>query len=190
MPKRKSPQPIAIGPFGPCWTGKTTTMKHFAKRLPLVHIEHDKIRLFLRKKKINETEKNKILYKYCLIFHIAKQFLLKNYSVIIDRDFATKNRNILKTVDEEAKKMKVKFFLIRIKAPKMFILKKKKFISGEKGGMAPDRQTTVDCHLYSLKHYNYNDLMPRAIAIIDTSKPIMLQLNRTIPFLKKEMGES
>lgn len=188
LPKKKSPHPIVVGPFGPCWSGKTTIMELLAKRLPFVHIEHDRIRLFMKKKGLGESEWNKILYKNCLIVYIAKRFLLKNYSVITDRDFATKNRNILKAVDEETKKMGLKFFLIRIKAPKAFILKRKKFVKGEKGGMAPNRETAVNCHLYSLKHYHYDNLMPRAIAAIDTSKAIMPQLKKSISFLKKEMG--
>ncbi|HDH31588.1 MAG TPA: hypothetical protein ENH26_02330 [Candidatus Wolfebacteria bacterium] len=106
LPKKKSPHPIAIRPFGPCWTGKTTAMKYLAKRLPLVHIK-----------------------------------------------------------------------------------KEKKFVPVEKGeGMAPDRKTAVNCYLYSVKHYNYDDLMPRAITVINTSKPIAPQIKNTISFLKKETG--
>ena len=62
-------------------------MRWLAKELPVVSINHDKIRLFMRQRGITDTEGNKILYNHLLIVHLAKQYLNKGYSVILDREF-------------------------------------------------------------------------------------------------------
>jgi len=187
LPAAKSPRPIIVGPFGPCLIGKTTSMKVLARKSPFVHIEHDKIRRFLTKKGISEDEQKEILYKYLFIVYVAEHFLKKGYSVIVDRNFATGHHSFLTALKKEAAKRKTKFFLIRIKAPKWFILKK---IKNMKLKQIPDRKTGFDCYFYALKNYKkfYNELKSRALITIDTSKPISPQFQKIIPFLKKEMG--
>lgn len=192
LPRKKSPHTIAIGPFGPCCIGKTTTMTYIARQLPVVHINHDKIRLFMTKKKIPKTEQVEILYKHLLIVHLAKQHICKGYSVILDRDFGTNNRNLLIATKRETKKLMARFFLIQIKAPQWFIKRKiqtRRLIPPKTGGIQ-DRKTAMACYLYSLKHYknNYIRLLPQAIAIVDTSKPIPFQLKEPLKLLKREMG--
>ena len=121
------------------------------------------------------NEQKKILYDYLFIVHIARYFLEKGYSVIVDRSFSTGHKRFLTVLEQEAKERKTKFFLIRIKAPKRFILRKIKNLkptSEEK--YLPDKKTGVDCYLYALKNYKkfYDALKPRALAVINTSKPI------------------
>lgn len=190
LPKEKSVNPIAIAPFGPCCVGKTTTMNQLAKKLPVVHVNHDKMRLFMWNKGIEDV--NGTLYKQSLIVYLAEQYLSKGYSVIIDRDFGTNNKNVLADMDKETKKLGVKFFLIQVKAPRWFINKKiltRKLLPKEEGGI-PDRETAMSRYLYSVKNYsnNYRHLKSRAMATVDTSKLITIQLRPVIKFLKKEMG--
>ncbi len=191
LPAAKSPRPIIVGPFGPCLIGKTTTMRRLAQKLPFVHIEHDRIRRFLTENEMGGNEQKKILYDYLFIVHIARYFLEKGYSVIVDRSFSTGHKRFLTVLEQEAKERKTKFFLIRIKAPKRFILRKIKNLkptSEEK--YLPDKKTGVDCYLYALKNYKkfYDALKPRALAVINTSKPISPQFKKALPILKKEMG--
>jgi len=193
LPAAKSPRPIIVGPFGPCLIGKTTSMKVLVQKLPFVHIEHDKIRLFLTKKGISDDEQKKILYEHLFIVYVARHFLKNRYSVIVDRNFATGHKQFLTVLKLEAKKRKTEFFLIRIKAPKWFILKKIKNLKlkiGSKGKYLPDRKTGFDFYFYALKNYKkfYNKLKSLALITIDTSKPISPQFQKIIPFLKKEMG--
>ena len=167
-------------------------MTYLAKKLPFVHLNHDKMRLFMRERGIGENEGNKILYKYLPIVRLSRQFLLKGYSVILDRDFGTNNKNILVAVEKETQRLGIKFFLIKIWAAKRFVVQKimtRKLMPPERGGIL-DRKTALDCYLYSLTHYakNYKRLAPKAVANINTSKPIASQLKNLIKFLKTEMG--
>ncbi len=193
LPAIKSPRPIIVGPFGPCLIGKTTSMKVLAQKLPFVHIEHDKIRWFLTKKGISDDGQKKILYKYLFIVYVARHFLKKGYSVIVDRNFATGHKNFLMVLEQEAIRRKTKFFLIRIDAPKWFILRKiknMKLKTASEEKYLPDRKTGFDCYFYALKSYKkfYNELKPRALITINTSKSISPQFQKILPFFKKEMG--
>lgn len=190
LPKQKSPRPIALAPFGPCCVGKTTTMTYIAQELPFVHLNHDVMRLFIRKKV--DADPNPILYNHLLIVRLAKCYLKKGYSVILDRDFGTNNKNVLRAVEKETKKMGVKFFLIKITAPQKFIKNKiytRKLLPPEKGGIT-DRDTAWRCYTNSITYYkdNYKKLTPRAITVVDTSKSLFSQLKKTVSFLKQEMG--
>lgn len=196
LPKKESPHPIALGPFGPCCAGKTTTVKYLLKELPFVHIEHDGLRVFMRKRGFDkDTEMNQNLYKYLLIIHLAKHFLNKGYSVILDRNFAIMHDKSGKVKGKfDIKRWEgllgIKLFLIRIKAPKWFVIKKirtTKIIPREKGGIFASRDDLMKCYLDALK-YDYERLAPQVIGVVDTSKPIPPQIKKFIPLLKREMG--
>lgn len=182
VPSKRSPRPIAIAPFGPCCVGKTTTMTYLAKRLPVVHINHDHIRILMRKRGLEKEQG--ALYKYLFIVRLAKQYLQRGYSVILDRDFGTNNKNVLTAVKKETRRLNVKFFLIHIIAPKRFVEER-----ARKRKWANDR-TSLECYHYSITHYsgNYKRLASRAIAKVDASKRLSPQLKRSIAFLKKEIG--
>lgn len=167
-------------------------MTYIARRLPFVHINHDAIRLFFRQKNVPEREGSKILYQHLFVIHLTKHYLLKRYNVIVDRDFGTNDKNILVAADREIKKLGARFSLIGVETPRWFIKKKiltRKLIPPERGGI-PDRKTAMDCYRYSLTHYkeNYVRLTRRALAVVDTSKPLSSQLQRPLKFLKREMG--
>lgn len=190
VPQQTSPQPIVIAPFGPCCVGKTTTITHLAKRLSVVHINHDRIRILMRKRGLEKEED--ALYKYLFIVRLAKKYLQRGYSVVLDRDFGTNNKDLLREIEKLTKELGARLFLIQITAPKQFIKKKiftRKLISPEMGGI-PDRHTAWSCYTYSITHYqeNYKKLATKAIAKVNTSKPLTSQLKTTILFLKKEMG--
>lgn len=200
LPEKKSPLPIAVGPFGPCCVGKSTAMKELAKKLPLVRIDHDALRLFMRGRGYNQDNKmNEILYKYRLILHLAKSFLKSGYSVILDRNFAIPHSetgqanpklNIQKQIKGWERDLGTKFFLIEVKAPKKFVLNKiktMKVIPGKEGGLLATREALLGCYFGALK-YNYKVLSHGAIGAINTSKPISKQLAKLTPFLKSEVG--
>jgi len=184
-PKKKSKKLIITAPYGPSRVGKTTVMKYLAERLPLVHIEHDDIRLFLRQKGLDENE---FLYKHQLLLRVSEFFLGKGYSVIPDANFATDNKH-LQDAKELAKKYKAKVFLIRIVAPKQHVIKRiKDQKRSDKEWVFPDADTAIEHFLRSSEQFDYESLAPKTLAVVDSSKPLDSQLEEAIGVLRDAMS--
>jgi predicted kinase len=186
-PKKRSSSLVIVGPFGPSCVGKTTVMRFIARRLPIVHIQNDAIRLFLRSRGIDE---NKYLYKYELIHRVAQMFLKLGFSVIIDANFATSHKHV-KRAQQFAKQYGASFFLIRVVAPKQAVIKKlkqKRFLPVDRGGLLPDVETAVGHFLRSSKQFDYERLTPQALAIINASRPLAPQLKAPLRVLRSAMG--
>ncbi len=185
VPRKKSLRLILVAPYGPSCVGKSTAMRYLAKHLPLVHIQHDHIRLFFRARGIDE---NKYLYKYHPLERTGERFLKKGYSVILDANFAT-NHTHVPAAKKLAKKYNAKFFLVRVVAPKSYIIKKlkaKKFLPLEKGGLLPSAEVAIAHFLRSLKEFNYEWLKKETSVVVNSSKPLKPQLKNTIDLLKKK----
>ena len=187
VPRKKAEKLIILAPHGPSCVGKTKVMKYIADRLPFVHIQHDAIRFFLRGKGLDE---NKYLYKHELLPRVAERFLRKGYSVIADANFATNHKHV-EVAEEMARKHRASFVLIRVVAPKSFIVKKlgrKKFLPMDRGGLLPDRETALEHLTKSSKQFDYDRLMPHTLKVINSSRPLGLQLRTPLRVLRGMMG--
>lgn len=183
-PIQKIRPQVFIAPYGPSCVGKTTVMKVIAERLPLVRISNDQLRISLRKHDQSES----LLKKYSLFEKIAQALLRKKYSLILDANFASSSGHLGKA-KKLVKKFKTKFYLIRVKAPKKFVinkLKTKKWLSLGKGGLLATRQEAIEHFLRSSKQYDYDSLMPMTFSAVDSSKPINRQVGKLVKKIKAE----
>ena len=184
VPQEKFNHLVIIAPYGPSCVGKSTVMKYLAKRIPLVYIQHDGIRLFFRAKGIDE---NKYLYKHQVLFRIGELFLKKGYSVILDANFATHHQHV-PAAKKLAKRYRARLFLIRVTAPQSYILRKlkrKKFLPTNRGGLLPNARVAIEHFLRSSKQFDYERLMRQTVAVVDSSKPLGSQLKRVISLVRK-----
>jgi predicted kinase len=188
VPRVRSLHPVILAPFGPSCVGKTSVMKAFARRIPVVHIQHDAIRLALRARGIDE---NAPLYRYKLAIRLAERFLARNYSVIIDANFATRHDHV-RDAKLVAKRTGSHLHLIRVIAPASFIMKKlrhKIYLPTDRGGLFPDAATAIAHFRRSSEQQanNYIRLSKNALAVIDSSKPLSAQLRNPVRQLCAEM---
>lgn len=186
-PEKKSKKLIIVAPYGPSCIGKSTVMKYLTEKLPLVHIQNDAIRLFLRERGMDENEP---LYKYSLLQRVGELFLRKGYSVILDANFASDYSHV-STAENVAKKRNEKFFLIRITAPKSYIIEKLKsikFLPLDGRGLLPDADTAIEHFLRSSEQFDYESLMPKTLEVVDSSKPLDSQLEEVIGVLRDAMS--
>lgn len=186
-PEKKSKKLIIVAPYGPSCIGKSTVMKYLTEKLPLVHIQNDAIRLFLRERGMDENEP---LYKYSLLQRVGELFLRKGYSVILDANFASDHKHV-QTAEEAAEEHNAKLFLIRVTAPESYIiekLKSTKLLTLDGGGLLPDADTAIEHFLRSSEQFDYESLMPKTLAVVDSSKPLDSQLEEAIGVLRDAMS--
>jgi len=187
LPEKTTNKLIIVAPYGPSCVGKTTVMRYLSNELPLVHIQNDAIRLFLRREGM---DKNEFLYEHHLLGRVGEFFLNKGYNIILDANFASDHEHIPQA-EKLAEKYNAEFFLIKVTAPNNYILKKlrsKKFLPLDEGGLLPDAETAIGHFLRSSKQFDYEKIMPKTTAVVDSSKPLGPQLKNTIGILKEAMG--
>ncbi len=80
FPKTKPSKQFLLCPIGLVGAGKTTVVKPLSKKLNLLRISTDEIRLLLREKGYNYLRTKEIAYT------IVKNYLGKGYSIAIDAD--------------------------------------------------------------------------------------------------------
>lgn len=183
-PKNRIEPQIIIAPYGPSCVGKSTVMKAIAKKLPLAYISSDGLRILLRNKGFDES----LLKKHHLFEGIAEKLLKEKYSLILDANFASSSGHLEKT-EKLVQKFKAKLFLIRIAAPKIFVLRKiknKKWLLPEKGGLLATKKEAIEHFLRSSKQYDYKQLMPRTFLSVDSSEQIGKEIRSFIRTVKKE----
>ena len=118
IPNKKPEKKIILCPVGLVGAGKTTVLKPLSKKLGLIRISGDELRMILKKYGYNfiKTEElsKKIIFKY----------LKKDYSIAADFDCISHK----KVFSDIAKEYNAKIFWIHINPPEAFIIKKLKNI--------------------------------------------------------------
>ncbi|KKT88811.1 MAG: hypothetical protein UW89_C0004G0010 [Parcubacteria group bacterium GW2011_GWB1_45_10] len=187
-PKKRIQPQVIIVPYGPSCVGKTTVMKVFAKKLPLVRIANDELRILLRRRGFDVDFIEALLERRHLLEKVAVYLLKQKLSLVIDANFASSSEH-LAWAKKLIKKFNLRLFLIRVVAPKKFVITKlnnKKWLSLKRGGLLATRQEAVEHFLRSSKQYNYERLMPQTFLVVDSSKPIAKQVKKLVEKIRKE----
>ncbi len=183
-PKKKIRPQIIVAPYGPSCVGKSTVMKALVGKLPLVRVSNDELRILLRKQGLSES----LLKERGLFEKIAAELLKKKHSLVLDANFASSSGHLAK-VRRLLKRFKAKPFLVRVTAPKKFVIqriKKKKWLTLEKGGLLATKQEAIEHFLRSSKQYNYERLMPQTSLVVNPSKQIEKQIRDFVRTIRKE----
>ncbi len=118
IPKTKPKEQFLICPIGLIGAGKTTVVKPLSKRLSLLRISTDEIRILLTKNGFNQNQAREIAY------NLARKYLHKGFSVIIDADCVSKKAKDY--IEESKRQINMKVIWIHINPPEEFIIKKLK----------------------------------------------------------------
>jgi predicted kinase len=188
LPTKKAPRPVVIVPAGPACVGKTTTMKFLQKKLPyFVRIARDDMRVYLYRKGFTDKEMvDNFLFRASPSFRLAKIYLKKGYSLILDYNFAAFPSQSKPTI-KLAEKMGAKFFVLRIDAPAAFIknkLRHKRFL---KYGVMPNWKAAYEHFLRTSKQFDYDKFNNFYLAHISTARPLAPQMRVAIRKLYSEM---
>lgn len=177
VPKNNLEKQIIIAPVGVVASGKTTTMKILKRMIPVIYINADKVRLFLRSKKMWGS-----LEAYDIINPTIKHFLELKKSIIIDGDFIDRKTR-RQPLENLAKKFNTKVYYIHIIAPEKFILNKLKNKKWTKGGLFSGSKEGIREYLRR-KPLHQKKLHIKFISTVDTSKPIKPQLLKIVSKIK------
>jgi hypothetical protein len=177
---------VILAPFGPSAVGKTTVLRYVAERLPFVHVQNDALRIFLRARWTDDYER--YLYENELVHRVADRFLGRGHSVIVDANFATPHPHVARA-DGAAARFQAEVF--RVVAPESFVARKLRtmpFLPMSQGGLLPDVETCLEHFRDTSRLFDYDRLMPRALAVIDASSPLGPQLEGPLAVLRRAMG--
>lgn len=179
IPKDNLKKQIIIAPVGVVAAGKTTTMRILKSMLPLVYINHDEIRLFLKKR--NAWGKEDIRY---IAPPVLKYFLKLGKSVIMDGDFVKRERR--KILEKIAENFNVKVYYFHIIAPEDFIIRKLIDKKWSKSGLFKDAVVGIK-EYFRRKPLHQRRPNIKFSGVIDASKPIKSQLLKIIKNAKGDL---
>lgn len=118
MPKKRAGRQILLCPIGIIGAGKTTVLKPLSKKLSLVRVSTDELRILFRKNGYVWESSREIAYDF------IKKYLLKGFSVAIDADcISEKAQNFIKQI---RKQINPEIIWIHINPPEKFIIHKLK----------------------------------------------------------------
>lgn len=180
VPNKNLKKQIIIAPVGVVAAGKTTAMKVLIKMLPIIYINNDEARLFLRKNKIwGPLQANDITSP------VIKYFLKKGKSILIDGDFVDEKKR--KSLENSAKNFHAKVFYIHVVAPEKFILKKLKNKKWTKRGLFSEAGIALK-EYFRRKLLHKRKLNIKFIGTVNTSEPIKTRLSQIILKINKYIG--
>jgi len=116
VPNNKPLHQFLLCPVGLVGAGKTTVIKPLSKKLDLVRVSTDEIRIILKQKGYNYSGVRDISYK------VAKYFLDQGYSVAIDANCGTDETR--RYIEEIAKKYQLPTIWLRVNPPDDFVVHK------------------------------------------------------------------
>ncbi len=177
VPYKNPRKQMIIAPIGVVASGKTTTMKILKELLPVIYLNTDEARVFLRKKKLW----NKIA-AWELMNPAVEHFLKLNKSLIVDGDFVDW-RTRRQPLEKLAKKFKTAVYYINITAPEDFIIRKLINKKWSKSGLFKDSAVGVR-EYFRRKPLHQKKLNIKFTGTVDTSKPIKPQILKIIPKIK------
>jgi predicted kinase len=118
IPKNKPKNQFILCPVGLVGAGKTTVIKPLSKKLSLLRVSTDEIRMLFIKEGLNWEQAREIAYG------LAKKYLHQGFSVAVDSDCVTERaRNY---IAEAKKELDLKVIWIHINPPEEFIINKLK----------------------------------------------------------------
>lgn len=176
IPKTTPKEQFLICPIGLVGAGKTTVVKTLSRKLSLLRISTDEIRILLTKNGFDQNQAPEIAY------NLTKKYLHRGFSVIIDADCVSKKaRDYIK---EAKKQINMKVIWIHINPPEKFIinnLKKRKI-----AWLFKNSKEALEAH-FDRKPLHKNLNFP-FIYEFDTSRnDLNHQINEAISFIKKKV---
>lgn len=118
IPENKPKEQIMVCPVGVVGAGKTTVVKLLSESLSLLQISSDEIKKLLKENGYGYDLASEIS------FDLAEKYIAEKYSVVMDKDCASKYSQ--RRIEEIKKKYKIKIFWIHINPPEEFIINKLK----------------------------------------------------------------
>ncbi|MFH1129375.1 MAG: AAA family ATPase [Patescibacteria group bacterium] len=118
IPKNKPKNQFVLCPIGLVGAGKTTVISPLSKKLSLLRISTDEIRILFKKDGLDWGQAREIAYG------LVKKYLHQGFSVAVDIDCVTERaRNY---IAEAQKELDLKVIWIHINPPEEFIINKLK----------------------------------------------------------------
>lgn len=173
--KKQSPQ-FFLCPVGVLGAGKTTVIKPLARKLSLVRISTDEVRMILKKKGYSFKRAREVAFDF------IEKYARKSYSIAIDADCISSQK--IEKIRKLAKEVKAKIIWIHINPPEKFIINKLMNLKyGKLFESADDAIESYYIRKQLHKKFNFSFLYT-----FDTSrKDLNKQINSAIAIIKKEI---
>lgn len=149
---------LILGVVGQVGAGKSTVMKPLAKRLNLVRISGDDIRMMLKRRGFNFTRTIELAMR--VIAHLLEE----DYGVAIDSNCSA--QNIPETIEGSAKKHGCRALFVHVDTPEVHILERLR--SRNHNPLFKNSDEAIECFEFRRKHFK-NLTMP-FIYTFDTSR--------------------
>lgn len=176
MPENLVRRLIIIAMMGVVGSGKTYVAKILAKRLKLLHIRADELRVKQREKGRKRVETR----IFALVKKPLEKALKRNRSVILDADFRYQDRQ--KELKAIAKRWKARLYFIYVSAPERLILKRLGTHHYTKNDLFQGAEEAIKIYYTRRKWHNKIPRIKRMI-FIDNSKPLGRQLLKLIKII-------
>ncbi len=160
IPKNKPKNQFILCPIGLIGSGKTTVIKPLSKKLSLLRVSTDEIRILFKKEGLDWEQARDIAYG------LIKKYLHRGFSVAVDADCVTERaRNYIAEIQKE---LNLKVVWIHINPPEEFIINKLKNYKYN-GLLFKDAEDAIE-NYFARKPLHQNLDFPFTYTF-DTSKP-------------------